>query len=114
MADQLTLDGAVEKPDPRKLPPSQRWELFKAYNPHVLPEIRSTTVQLLDQGLRVSINRVFEEMRERIHTVGSEWRLDNSLRAPAALDAMATYPDDLADVFETRRRRSEPRELRRV
>lgn len=104
MHDQLTLDGAVAEIDRRKLPPAEQWHLFKGDNPHVLPEIRCTAVQLLDAGRRCSINRVFEEMRERVHTIGDEYRLNNSFRAPAARDAMATYPE-LADVFETRQAR---------
>lgn len=105
MTVQLTLDDATAVPvDRRKLPPAQRWELFAADNPAAVAEVVSTARQLRDSGLRVSIARVWEELRERVHTVGEEYRLDNSLRAPAARALMATYPD-LDGVFQTRRTR---------
>jgi hypothetical protein len=103
-SQQLTLDGAVARIDRTKLSPEERWRAFLSENPHIPGEIAATARQLRDLGVRVSINRVFEEMRERVRTVGSTYRLDNSLRAPAARYVMRLYPD-LDGAFRLREQR---------
>lgn len=107
-AEQLTLDSApvVDPPvPPRPLSLDDRYRRWVEDNPHVLDEIADTARQLSDRGKRLSINRCFEEMRERVHTVGDEFVMNNSYRAPAARDVMARHAD-LAGVFETRRRKA--------
>lgn len=102
--EQLSLDSApvVEPPRPPSL--DDRYRAWLAANPSILTEIAKTARQLRDKGKRLSINRCFEEMRERVHTVGGEFVMNNSFRAPAARDVMVRF-SDLAGVFETRRRK---------
>lgn len=84
--------------------PQQRWDAFVAANPTIRRELVATTRQLIDAGKRATIARCWEEMRERVWTTGSEWRLDNSMRAPAAAWLRDTHPD-LAVNMRTRRAR---------
>jgi hypothetical protein len=101
-AEQLALDHAPVKVVRHKLPPEEQWRLTVADNPWLPAELAATARQLLDLGKRVSINRVFEECRERVHTVGDEFALNNTIRAAASRHLMAHYAD-LAGVFETRK-----------
>lgn len=103
--EQLTFDAASKVDVERPRTPDEKWAAFVAVNPHVLDELAATTRQLIAAGKRVSINRVFEELRERTHTTGSEWRLDNSVRRPAAAALMERWPAEFKDVFELRKRR---------
>ena len=101
---QLTFDAGEVILDRRRLSPQQQWELFLDDNPRFVGELVRTLRQLVDAGRRPSINRAFEEMRERIHTVGNEYRLDNTLRAPAARHVINLHPE-FADVLRLRRTR---------
>jgi len=101
--EQLTIDAQPTVDLPRTaLTPQQRWERFVAANPHIKAELVATSRQLIDLGKRATIARCWEEMRERVHTSGSEWRLDNSLRAPAAAWMRDRHPG-LARHMRTRR-----------
>lgn len=104
--EQLSLDSApvVPRVPPRPLTVEERYERWIAANPHVIGAVADTARQLRGQGRRVSINRCFEEMRERIHTVGDEYVLNNSFRPLVARAVMDRF-EDLAGVFETRRRK---------
>lgn len=106
--EQLSLDSApvVEPPMPaRPRTVDERYAAWVKANPGILDEIAKTARQLRGKGHRPSVNRCFEEMRERVHTVGDEFVMNNTYRAPAARDVMDRCPD-LAGVFETRRRKA--------
>lgn len=109
--EQLTLESApvvhVDRAKPPRTP-DEKWAAFLAANPHVLDQLADAARQLSKGGKRVSINRVFEELRERIHTTGDTWRLNNTYRRPAAEALIARWPAEFADLFELRKRRSRP------
>lgn len=91
-------------PDVRPRTPQQKWEAFVTANPHAKPAIVDCCEQLHDQGLRVTIAVVWEELRTRVRTSGELYRWDNSLRAPAAAWLRDDYPD-LAVHMRTRKAR---------
>ena len=103
-SEQLTLDAQPEVDVPGRGTPQQRWDRFVAANPHILTELVDTARQLTGMGKRATIARCWEEMRERVWTTGDVWRLDNSLRAPAAAWMRDRHPD-LAIHMRTRRDR---------
>lgn len=93
MPEQLTMQLRPASPVVRsKLPLDERYRLWIADNPTILDEFAATARQLIDAGKRCSINRIFEECRERVHTVGDEYVLNNSFRAFAARDLIASRP----------------------
>lgn len=104
-AEQLTLDAAPDVTGSSVPSLDDRYRIWLADNPTVLDEIAATARQLRTAGKRVSINRCFEEMRERVHTVGDKYVLNNSYRALAARDVMGHYPD-LNGMFRLRERRT--------
>lgn len=85
--------------------PQEQWDAALAANPWLLGEVVRTLRQLWDAGKRPSMNRCWEEMRERVHTTGSEYRMDNTWRAPAARHVIRTHPE-FAGVIEARRSRA--------
>lgn len=104
MGEQLTLDAAPEVDhDPGRSPSLQeRFDTWLADNPHVFAEVVRVARHFRDAGDRVSINRVFEELRERLVTVGDRYRLNQDWRAPMARLVMDRCPD-LDGYFATRR-----------
>ena len=103
---QLDLLDTPVDVDRSKLPLDVRYRDWIAENPHVLGVLADTARQLRDQGARVSISRVFEEVRERVRTRGDEYQLNNSFRAFTARDLMDRYPD-LDGLFRTRRSKAD-------
>lgn len=106
--EQPLLEDAIAAAAPTtvrsKLTPAEQWRLAVRDNPHLPGAVVDCVRQLRAQGRRVSMNRVWEELRERVHTVGDECQLNNTWRAPAA-DWLRQVDPDLAEGIETRRRR---------
>lgn len=104
-AEQLALDAQpTVAHDGRRPPLDVRYRDWLAANPAALAEVARTTRDLAaTTGRRPTIARVWEELRDRVHTTGQPFRWDNSYRALAARDVMELYPD-LAGVFRLRRR----------
>lgn len=101
--EQLTLDCAPELvTTPRRGTPEEQWEAAVAANPWLVGEVVRTLRQLVDAGKRPTMNRCWEEMRDRVHTTGSEYRMNNTWRAPAARHVIRLHPE-FATVIETRR-----------
>jgi hypothetical protein len=100
---QLTLD-ARPAPDVvrHKLPPQEQWQLAVADNPHLPGAIVDCARQLQAQGRRATMNVIAEELRERLRTVGDQWRFNNTWRAPAGQWLLEAHPD-LAGDIRTRR-----------
>jgi hypothetical protein len=86
----------------------ETFEAFDRANPWVREAIVVLARDYLRAGhKRVSIGACFERLRWEydLHTTGSQWRLDNSLRSRYAR-AIATSVPDLADAFELRELRA--------
>lgn len=81
---------------------------FKRRNPITYELLAGTAIDLRRQGKRVSISRVFEEVREEntgeINAV--PFKLNNSMGAAMARLLMADYPE-LEGAFETRKAASD-------
>lgn len=105
--EQLTLDARTEV-DVRRLPLDERWRLFIADNPHLVGEITRATRALLAARRTdtIGLGAVWEELRYRVHTSGDPYRLDNSLRAPAARWLMENVPG-LDGAYTTRRSKAD-------
>lgn len=107
-AEQMTIDAAGEVDVPRT-PLPERYEAWKAANPHALTEVARTTRELWNAtGRKPTIARVWEELRDRVYTTGEPYRWDNSFRSFAARDVMDLHPD-LAGTFRTRRSKADHR-----
>jgi hypothetical protein len=103
--EQLTFESQPELVHTvRRGTPQEQWDAAVAANPWLVGEVVRTLRQLVDAGKRPSLNRAFEEMRERVHTTGSEYRMNNTWRAPAARHVIRLHPE-FATVIETRRSR---------
>lgn len=101
--EQLTFDSQPELvPTARRGTPEEQWEAAVAANPWLVGEVVRTLRQLVDAGKRPTMNRCWEEMRDRVHTTGSEYRMNNTWRAPAARHVIRLHPE-FATVIETRR-----------
>jgi len=84
-----------------------RFQEFHAQNPHVLGAMHALAVQHLASGAtRIGVKALWEELREhlRVQKTG-EYKLDNSYTALYAR-ALIELDPQLADVIETRRRKS--------
>lgn len=106
ITEQLTLDASPEVAPPPRPPLEDRWTAFKTEHPWALGEIARVTRELTSDGRAPTIARVWEELRTRVWTSGDPYRWDNSFRAFAARDVMASYPD-LDGTFRTRRSRAD-------
>jgi ribosomal protein S14 len=86
-----------------------RFAKFHAANPHVYAELVRLAREARQAGRqRVGIKELFEVCRWhlRLKTTGDDaWRLNNSLTSSYARFIVANETD-LANLFETRRRRS--------
>lgn len=105
--DQETLfDFPGIVPADARLPLRERFEKFHADNPAVYEHlVRLARERIARTGeKRLGIGALVEVLRWDIavRTLSTEWKFDNSLRAPMARLIMAQEPD-LAAVFETRR-----------
>jgi hypothetical protein len=99
MSEQLTLDAGPIPDTPRhRLSPAAQWELACQDNPHLQRAVVDCATQLHQQGRRVTVNRIWEELRERIWTVGDCYRMNNTWRAPAAAWLKAEWPELAGDV----------------
>jgi hypothetical protein len=93
-AEQLMLPDAREVATVRsKLPPVEQWELACADNPHLKRAVVDCAVQLAEQGRRVTVAVLWEELRSRIHTVGDVYQLNNTWRRPAAEWLVSVRPE---------------------
>lgn len=79
--------------DRSKLSPDELYGLFVAEHPAFLAAVASTARQLEAKGRRLSINLVFEEMRQRVHTEGDIYALNNTMRAPTTRALVKAYPE---------------------
>ena len=104
-AEQLTFES---QPDlvitSRRGTPQEQWDRAVAANPWLIGEVVRTLRQLADAGKRPTMNRAWEEMRERVHTRGAEWRMNNTWRAPAARHVIRLHPE-FASIIQTRKSR---------
>ncbi|MCU1677678.1 MAG: hypothetical protein JWM93_2436 [Frankiales bacterium] len=87
----------------------ERWSAFRDANQWLLPYLGQLADEWIrDTGIRrVGMGALFEQLRWRgaIATRGDRFKANNDFRAPATRDLIALRPD-LADVFNTRARRS--------
>jgi hypothetical protein len=99
VTEQLTLDAGPIPDIPRhRLPPAEQWQLACDDNPHLEQAVVDCARQLKEQGRRVTVNRIWEELRERIWTQGDSFRMNNTWRAPAAAWLKREWPDLAGDV----------------
>lgn len=99
MAEQLTLEQVPPaKQDRSRLSPAEQWQLACADNPHLKPAIVDCARQLSDQGRRVTVAVLSEELRVRMHTVGDVYRLNNTWRAPCARWLVAEHRELAGDI----------------
>jgi len=103
VAEQLTIQSQPSLVVTSKRgTPQEQWDRAVTANPWLVGEVVRTLRQLVDAGKRPSLNRAFEEMRERVHTTGDLYRMNNTWRAPAARHVIRLHPE-FASVIETRR-----------
>ena len=89
----------------RRLSIAERFEAFRAANPHVMAEMLRLVRARLDAGeIRISAKGVWEQMRVSLRsTTGAPYKLDNSLCSMFA-DACIEAEPRLARVIERRNR----------
>lgn len=99
------LDQPVDV-DRTKLPLDVRYADWLADHPGIIDVLADTARQLVAKGKRPTMNRCFEECRERVHTVGDEYAMNNSFRSFASRDVMELHPD-LDGLFRIRKSKAD-------
>ncbi len=106
MSDQYAFEFTeLVTPDyAPKLTIDERWALWKAANPWVLPFVENLAANLIAKGhRRIGVKQLWEVLRYSYdaNTVGSAFRANNDFTSRAARDLIERHPE-WADFIEIR------------